>query len=354
VRPVPAAPSRPAIIDGHNDALLSSWRTGRDLLARSDEGQLDVPRAREGGLAAGLFAVFVPEEGEPVDFRSWIHETEDGWTADPRPAIGHERAVHVAGELIDLLLRLEAGSEGALRVVRDADELDRCLAGEALGAVLHLEGAEPIDAELRALEPLVERGVRSLGLVWSRPNAFAEGVPYRFPGSPDTGPGLTAAGRRLVRACNELGVLVDLSHLNQAGFFDVAGLSDAPLVASHSGAHAVCPGTRNLTDAQLDAIGASGGIVGVVFDVTMTSGRYDTSIPLDVILDHVDHIAGRIGVEHVGLGSDFDGCQPPAALGDAAALPKLLDGLAARGYDDDALARIAHGNWARVLRATWR
>jgi membrane dipeptidase len=346
--------ARPPVFDGHNDSLLSSWRTGRDLLARSEDGHIDVPRAREGGLAAGLFAVFVPEEGEPVHPAQWVKETADGgWAADDRPAIGRERASSVAGELIALLFRLEAASEGALAVVRDVEGLERCLAGEALGAVLHLEGAEPIDPELRALEPLFELGMRSLGPVWSRPNDFGEGVPFRFPASPDTGPGLTAAGRNLVGACNELGILVDLSHLNEAGFREVAGLSDAPLVASHSGAHAVCASTRNLTDAQLDAIGDSGGIVGVVFDVTITTGRYDAATPLDAILGHVDHIAGRIGIDHVGIGSDFDGCLPPSALGDVTGLPKLLDALAARGYGGEALAKIAHGNWLRVLRNTW-
>ena len=224
VRRVPASPPRPPIFDGHNDALLSSWRTGRDLLARSDEGQLDLPRAREGGLAAGLFAVFVAGGRRAARLRTWCTRREDGWAADPRPAVAHERG-RAGRRRADRSAAAAGGRLGRARCASCATRttLDRCLAGEALGAVLHLEGAEPIDPELRALEPLVERGVRSLGLVWSRPNAFGEGVPFASPRSPDTGPGLTAAGRRLVRACNELGVLVDLSHLNEAGFRDVAG-----------------------------------------------------------------------------------------------------------------------------------
>ena len=189
--------------------------------------------------------------------------------------------------------------------------------------------------------------------MWSRPNAFGEGVPFGFPASPDTGPGLTAAGRRLVRRATSWACSSTCAP-ERAGFFDVAAISDAPLVASHSGAWAVCPCTRNVTDAQLDAIGASGGLLGVVFDATMTTGRYDAEIGLGPILDHVDHVAGRIGIDHVALGSDFDGCLVPSALRDAAGLPRLLDGLAARGYDDEALAKIAHGNWARVLRETWQ
>src|SRR5206468_1669749 len=130
-----------------------------------------------------------------------------------------------------------------------------------------MEGAEPIAPDLSNLERWYDRGLRSIGLVWSRANAFAEGVPFRFPSSPDTGPGLTDAGRELVRACNRLGILVDLSHLNEAGFWDVAGISDKPLVATHSNAHAICPASRNLTDKQLAAIKESDGMVGLNYHV---------------------------------------------------------------------------------------
>src|SRR5213076_3622570 len=132
-------------------------------------------------------------------------------------------------------------------------------------AIVHFEGADPLAPDLSDLHRWYERGLRSVGLVWSRPNAFAEGVPFRFPSSPDTGPGLTAAGRDLVRACNRLGILVDLSHINEQGFWDVARLSAAPLVATHSAAHSLCPSTRNLTDKQLEAIKASEGMVGLTF-----------------------------------------------------------------------------------------
>src|SRR5207248_6447205 len=133
-------------------------------------------------------------------------------------------------------------------------------------------------------------------LVWSRPNAFAWGVPFEFPASPDIGPGLTEAGRELVRACNRLGILVDLSHLNEAGFWDVASLTDGPLVATHSNAHVLCPSTRNLTDRQLDAIAESGGIVGVNFGVGFLTdeGSNDPAAPMTEIVRHVAVIAGRI------------------------------------------------------------
>jgi membrane dipeptidase len=225
-------------------------------------------------------------------------------------------------------------------------------ARDGCGGILHFEGAEPVDAGLENLEAWVERGLRSIGIVWSRPNAFGHGVPFRFPGGPDTGPGLTRAGRDLVRACNELGVLVDLAHLNERGFFDVARLTSAPLVVSHAGVHALCPVPRNLTDAQLDAVRDSGGLVGIVFDTVMT--RADANLvpdtPLGVVAAHAEYVAGRIGVEHVALGSDFDGCSPPAELSDASKTQALLAELA---WSHSELEALAHGNWLRVLRETW-
>jgi membrane dipeptidase len=158
-----------------------------------------------------------------------------------------------------------------------------------------------------------------------------------------------------VRRCAELGVAVDLSHLNEAGFWDVARLDGAPLIASHSGAHALAPASRNLTDAQIHAIGASGGLVGVVFAVKFlrADGLDDADTPLSAVAAHVRHIVDRIGVEHVALGSDFDGATVPRELGDAAGLPRLLDALRADGFAEEELELIAWGNWRRVLERAW-
>jgi membrane dipeptidase len=221
--------------------------------------------------------------------------------------------------------------------------------------VLHLEGAEPIGPGLDELEVLHAAGMRSLGLVWSRPNAFATGVPFGFPGSPDQGPGLTDPGRALVRACGELGIVVDVSHLNARGFWDVADLSAAPLVASHSGAHVLCASPRNLTDDQLRAIGERRGLVGINFHVGFlrADGAENADTPLATIAEHAAHVAQVAGVECVGLGSDFDGAMMPAALGDVTGLPALLDALRGAGFTDTEMEGIAFGNWRRVLEATW-
>src|SRR5205807_1258286 len=191
--------------------------------------------------------------------------------------------------------------EGHIRVGREVSDLDAALSDHGPPvAVLHLEGAEAIDSSLEALEHWYAAGLRSLGPVWSRPNAFGHGVPFVSPSSPDLGPGLTNPGLALVRRCAELGILVDLSHLNEAGFWDVARIEPGPLVASHSAAHALCAASRNLTDAQLDAIGSSGGLVGIVFGCSFLRPDFaevqDT--PLELIADHVRYVAERIGVEH--------------------------------------------------------
>src|SRR3954471_17414574 len=247
------------VFDGHNDALTredaADFATGRDA------GHLDLPRARAGGLAGGIFAMFTPTPA--ADHMGFAGEGR--MEIELAAPIGREMAAAATTEAAGRLLGLER--DGHLKVVRAIADLDAAREDGVLAAVMPHEGAEAIDPGLEALELWYAAGLRSLGPVWSRPNAFAHGVPFAFPASPDTGPGLTKAGFRLVRRCAELGVAVDLSHLNEAGFWDVARLDGAPLIASHSGAHALAPSSRNLTDAQIEAIGASGGLVGVVFAV---------------------------------------------------------------------------------------
>jgi membrane dipeptidase len=255
-----------------------------------------------------------------------------------------------------VLFRLEAATPEQIKLVRTVDELNSCLAKNILAVILHFEGAEAIDPALDALEVYYRAGLRSLGIVWSRPNIFAHGVPFRFPHSPDTGPGLTEAGRALVRACNRLGILIDVSHLNEHGFWDVAGLTDAPIVASHSAVHHLCPMSRNLTDKQLDAIRASDGLVGVNFEVgaTRPDGQNNPDTPLEILVRHIDYLMERLGPDRVGFGSDFDGATMPNELGDVAGLPKLLQKLRQHGYDEAVLAKLAYQNWLRVIRRTWK
>jgi len=348
------------IFDGHNDTLLHLYYAdrggGRSFFTRSDKGHLDLPRAREGGFAGGFFAVFVrPDPAPPVSTEPAFTKTETGYEIELAAAIDPSYAQRTAIAVTAHLFRLEEESSGQVKVVRTADELIACLREGVLASILHFEGAEAIDPELNALEVFYRAGLRSLGLVWSRPNVFAHGVPFRFPHSPDTGPGLTGAGKELVHACNRLGIMLDLSHLNEQGFWDVVKLSDAPLVVTHSNAHALCPSTRNLTDKQLDAIKESDGMVGLNFGVTMLreDGLNDTDTPLETMVRHIDYLTERLGIDRVGFGSDFDGIRIPRIIGDVTGLPKLVAALAEHGYDDASLRKITHENWVRVLRKTW-
>ena len=192
--------------------------------------------------------------------------------------------------------------------------------------------------------------------MWSRPNAFGHGVPFRCPSSPDTGPGLTDLGKELVRACNRLKILIDLSHLNERGFWDVAELSDAPLVATHSNAHALSPHSRNLTDKQLAAIRETDGMVGVNFAVSFlrADGRQDRDTPVELIVDHVEHMHQKVGEDGVGFGSDFDGAMVPKELGNAAGLPAIVEVMRARGYGEPLIEKLCSGTGCGVLERTWR
>jgi membrane dipeptidase len=319
------------IVDGHNDLVLRVWRG-------APPRHLDLPAARAAGFAGGFFALYVPspELGDPP---------EPPYTVPLSDPIPTDEARVTAEALLAAFETL------GLPVARRPEDF----VPDRVTAIMHLEGADPLAPDLSDLERWYERGVRSIGLVWSRPNAFAEGVPFRFPDSPDTGPGLTPAGCELVHACNRLGILVDVSHLNEAGFWDVARLSDAPLVATHSNAHALCASTRNLTDAQLDAIRASGGVVGVNFAVSFlrADGRVDPATPIAEIVRHVDYLADCMGIDHVAFGSDFEGAIVPEELGGAAGFPLLVAALRERGYDEDAVRKITHANWLRVFGDTW-
>ncbi len=344
------------IFDGHNDTLLRFYNNDdlelSDFLREMDGGHIDLVRARRGGFAGGFFAVFVPNPERRIDPDN-MPDTSKPYTS---PAVDFDISQAAANRLTADLFRLESLSEGQVKVVRSAAELQNCIDNDVFAAILHFEGAEAIDEDLDALEVYYQAGLRSLGIVWSRPTIFAHGVPIAYPSSPDIGPGLTDAGKRLVKRCNELGIMIDLSHMNEAGFWDVAALSDAPLVATHSNVHALCPISRNLTDKQLDAIKASDGMVGLNFATGFLNedGAWDSDRPLDIMVRHLDYLVERLGETRVGLGSDYDGARVPDAVGDVSKLPNLIAALQEAGYNDQLLRKLSHQNWLRVLRQTWK
>ena len=344
---------RVPVFDGHNDTVLrlecaAREGTTHDFARGAEELHIDLPRAREGGFAGGLFAMFTPalEKGEIIAFDS----------DDPRRYRPVERlpALDFTLALFARLHRLVRALPEDLALCTSADQIETAMAAGRIAVVPHIEGAECIDEGLCALEVLHAAGLRSLGLVWSRPNAFGVGAPIEPEADYDAESGLTEAGRSLVRACEALGILVDLSHLNEGGFWDVARIASKPLVATHSNARAVAPCPRNLTDDQLRAIAESGGLVGLNFHVGFLRAdcREDPDTPIETMLRHLDHLLGILGEDGVALGSDFDGCTVPAGIGDVAGLPRLVAAMREAGYGEELIAKICHRNWLNLLRRT--
>lgn len=349
----------PPIFDGHNDLLHKLHESGVQASAffkgRKD-GHLDFPRARQAGFAGGLFAVYVPNPPSVPEAKERLHKSNHGYRVEIAPALDFKYANRTALEMIDLFHELIRESQGRLRLVQNPADLEFCLDQDVMAAVLHLEGAEAIHPTLANLEAYYQRGVRSLGIAWSRENAFGHGVPFAIPASADIGPGLTAAGKKLVRSCNGMGILIDLAHLNEKGFWDVAQHSDAPLVCSHSAAHNLVPRSRNLSDEQLQAIAKTNGLVGVTFSVNDLDGgrRPKKDADPDVILRHIRYIADLIGVEHVAFGSDLDGTTIPSKVGDVTGFPGLLKRLKDTDFTEEEIDKISHQNWLRVLKETWK
>ncbi|MGB7267986.1 MAG: dipeptidase [Albidovulum sp.] len=348
------------VFDGHNDLLLrlhmAKGQRQKIWEGKDGKGHLDLPRMKAGGFVGGFFAIYIPSPAKPgdLDFMAMNALMEVPPYDFPLPKMfGVEKAQGPAVAMAGHLMALER--TGQLSICRNLGDIRAAMEAGRIAAIMHMEGAEAIDADLDALHVWHSAGLRSLGPVWSRPTIFGHGVPFRYPGSPDTGPGLTEAGKRLVAECNRLKIMIDLSHLNEAGFDDVAALSDAPLVATHSNAHAITPSTRNLTDRQLAMIRDSGGMVGLNFATAFLNpdGRRCAFRGWDPILRHLDHLIGILGEDHIGLGSDFDGAEMPADLGDAAGLPQLLAALAAHGYGSTLVTKIAHENWLALLGRTW-
>lgn len=361
------------VFDGHNDTLLSLISTGRDFYTRGDLGHVDALRAAEGGFIGGFFACFVPTpEGEfSTELDALLGNGLKGVEiADEYGSPSLAYAQQFANAMVARLLNLEAGggnllkdldnensptwTDDPLSVVIFVEDIEENIEAGTLSAILHFEGAEMIDENFYALEMYHNAGLRSIGPVWSRSNIWAHGVPFGS-GSPDTGPGLTDKGRDLVRACNLLGIMLDVSHLNEKGFWDLAAITTAPIVATHSNAWSICQHTRNLTDKQLDAIAESDGIVGVNYNVPFfdPEGRRQADVPLGLLADHVDYLVERIGIDRVGFGSDYDGALMPEGLSDVSKQQNLIDELRTRGYDEESLHKLGYGNWLRVLELTW-
>lgn len=334
--------------DGHNDALARLWAGGGDALAEFFEplGHINTVTCAEGQMKGGFFAFFSPSERKPFTFGDSKGMPKE---ASLPPALKRSKALQSVIAQAGIAQALDR--VGAVEIVTLGKDLRPAFAADdRIAMVLHLEGADGIDADLMGLEALYGMGLRSLGPVWSRPNIFGEGVPFRAGADGDTGPGLSADGKRLVARCKALGVMVDTSHLTMRGFWEV-GEAGLPLVATHSNAWELCKTTRNLTDPQLKAVGESGGMVGLNFATFFLSetGVETGRATIEDCLRQLDHMVEMAGEDHVGIGSDFDGAPPPDGITSAADLPKLTEAMLQAGFGQDLIAKITHENWLSFM-----
>jgi membrane dipeptidase len=343
------------VVDAHSDVTEAVFSDGYDLLARHETGHVDLPRLQEGGVDAEFFSVFVHPES--VDLTQFFP---------------------TALRQIDLLQQVARGSGGALQMARNAEEVrdnaDKGVTSMLLGVEgghLLLPGTE--EEQLAHLKAFADRGVRYLTLSWSSSSPLGGST------AEDKRTGLTAFGRRALAEMERLGIVADLSHGSDALFWDVIGAAKKPVLLSHSAARALSNHPRNASDEMLRAVAANGGAACVDFSPTFLDDRFRRAtqallqktkgmrnaektalyrrerlpeVPLETLIDHIEHMARVAGIDHVCLGSDFDGAPlMPAGLEDASKLPNLTAALRARNWPPGDIRKLLGENLLRVLAA---
>lgn len=320
------------VIDTHCDTLMkvvNSWEPYYqsmynlagpiDLSKENPDLHLDIPRMKKGGLNLQFFAVYIEPRYKPSG------------------------ALMRAMQGFDAFDQMLEKNPEVVRVRSYQDTL-KAKENNSTAGLLAIEGGEALEGNLSVLRMLYKLGLRAIGLTWNQRNRIAEGI-----GDCVSGGGLTVFGRELIAEMNELGIIVDVSHLSPAGYWDVLKYSKKPIIASHSNARAICDHPRNLDDDQIKALAKNGGVMGMNFCLPFVKDKEDVTI--EDMLDHVDHIRDLVGVDHIGLGSDFDGiAAAPKGLENVTEIPNFTHGLVERGYSDEDIIKILGGNYLRILK----
>lgn len=325
----------PIVIDSHNDSIVEHLIRGglpfnpalpprdmsrpgivrllRDSVPESEPIQLNVPKMKKGGIDAAFFAIDITR----------AHNSHLAYALDGYGFFEEER------------LR---DPQGIILATCTQDLLDAKDSGRP-AAILVLENSDGLEGSLHVLTMMYRMGLRVIGLTHNPRSIAADGV-----GEEGTGGGLTAFGKQLVKAMNRLGMLVDVSHLSEAGFWDVLKTSSHPVIASHSCCRTLCDHPRNLRDEQLKALADMGGVVGITFVPFFVDADNPT---FQRLIDHIDHAVNVAGIDHVGIGSDFDG--GGTLLHDATEFPRIATALQQRGYKAQDVQKIMGGNHFRLL-----
>jgi len=321
------------VVDGHNDTMLriideSSWLPHKDIRKRTDL-HADLWKLRAGNISVPFFAAYSsPFYGQP------------------------ERSLSRTLALFNALYWTERNNSDILEIASSYDEIEKVLLKRKIAAIPSIEGAYSI-TKMNWEDLLLQYrdlGVKSIGFTWNYSNDLAEGLYSAYGdynGTPSES-GLTALGILALERMNSLGIIADVSHLSQESFWDVIGNTRGPVIASHSGAYGVVPHPRNLKDDQIEAIGENGGVIGVVYHDEFVGKRGNTYVK--DIVDHMDHIIDLVGVDHVGIGSDFDGAYLPVDMEDASKVYRITEELARRGYTDQEVKKILGLNILRVIK----
>jgi membrane dipeptidase len=286
---------------------------------RSEIGHVDIPRLREGGVDCQVFAVS-SERGRTPSY-----------------------ALRTALDMIDTFYRECEANKDAIEPVTSYSEIIEAEQNGRIAALLSIEGANVIEGELSILRTFYRLGVRMVGLVHSIRNILADGV-----ADARTGGGLSELGVQVVEELDRLGVIIDVSHLNDAGFWDLMDMVKGPVIASHSNSRAICEHPRNLTDEMIKALAERGGVMGMNFAPSFVHKEHAT---LEGIIDHIDHIVDIVGPDHIGLGSDFDGIgSTPVGLEDVTKMPDITTELTRRSYSVEDIRKILGENHLRLIK----
>ncbi len=305
------------IVDLHCDTVLMAYRENCTLATMPSASHFDLDKAQRAGVKIQFYALFpgISEFLSPLK-QSLI--------------------------LSDYFWKIYLENRDMMQLITSSESLLDVIKSEKSGALLTVEGGEVLEGNLWMLRVLYRLGVRSLCLTWNNRNEIADGVAEAL-----TGGGLTTFGKEVVRQMNSMGMLIDVSHISENGFWDVLDVSDFPVIASHSNASAIYDHPRNLTDSQIKGIAQKGGVIGLNFvaDFYGSSGK-----GLECLFSHIDHICGLVGEDYLAFGSDFDGTDNLlSGVKDVTIYPEIISYLRKKNYKETAIRKICSENILRVL-----